>query len=82
MTTPVPKPQEMEYLLKVPDVAKYFKVSEQTVRLWITSKRLKAYRTPPDDGDLNVPPTERRSTLYITRQSMAAWAAYYYKLEN
>ena len=61
-------------------MAKYFKVSEQTVRLWIREKKLQAYRNPPDDGDLSVDPSERRSTLYVTRKAMAEWAKTYYKL--
>jgi hypothetical protein len=70
----------LEYLLTIPDVAKYFRVSEQTVRLWVRDKKLQAYRTPPDDGDLTIDPAERRSTLYVTRKAMAEWAEVYYKL--
>jgi len=73
--------QDVEYLMKCEDVAKYFKVGEQTVRLWIRDGKLKAYRVPHPDG-LNdqIPAKERKTTIWITRDALMKWAELYYHL--
>ena len=74
-------PGGIEYLMTVDEVATFFRVSAQTVRLWIKEGKLKAYRTPHHDGlNKEIPANERRTTLYFSRQSLADWAEIYYKL--
>jgi hypothetical protein len=74
--------KEVEYLMTVNDVKNYFKVSEQTVRLWITQGKLQAYRVPPEDEEekKSVPASKKRTPLFVTRQSVSDWTIIYYKL--
>lgn len=77
----MPPAANIEYLMTVPEVAAFFKVTEQTVRLWIKEKKIRSYRVPHPDGlNREIPASDRRTTLYFTRQSLLDWAETYYKL--
>jgi excisionase family DNA binding protein len=76
---PEVKPKVIKYLWTTAKVAEYFRVTDQTIRLWVNEGNIQAYRIPGED-DSKIKAHERRGPLYFTEEAVKERALVYFKL--